>query len=77
MDGRRMGRCQENERSLDVMRKMLWGEGSAKGCISQVGLEGRGEAPGLSPEGTGELWQILEQGKVRFVLWKELYGCLM
>lgn len=60
------------------MRRMLWwGEGSAKGEAGQVGLEGCGEAPGLSPEGTGELWQILEQGKVRFVFWKGLSGCLM
>lgn len=33
------------------------------------------EAPGLSPEGTGEPQQVLEQGKVKFVLWKGLSGC--
>lgn len=70
-----MGCC---ERSLGVTRRMLWwGEGSAKGEAGQVGLEGCGEAPGLSPEGTGELWQILEQGKVRSVFWKGWSGCLM
>lgn len=60
------------------MRRMPgWGEGSARGEASQVGLEGRGGSCGLSPVGHWGAMGGSELGAGRSVLWNELSGCLV
>lgn len=54
------------------MRRLpWWGDGSAKGAASQVGLEGRGGS-GHSGATAGSEW-----GDIRCVLWSELSGCFV
>ena len=49
-------------------RPPWWGDGSAKGAASQVGLEGRGGS-GHSGATAGSEWR-----DIRCVLWSELSG---